>query len=432
MGLTRIAYLIFLEHPWENLLKRQVLSILGEIAEESEHQVHLVSFLPLYQFIYNKEKIKNIERELKSNNIEFIAIPLPYPIPIYTPSTGWTTNWKYDWYRMILVFISVIPTLIYLYKFRKVRLFHCRSYPVSAPTMVFRRIVHNSRFIFDPRSDFPEENVTSGNWSTNSFNFKMWKYLERNICETADITIAIAESYEAHFKRFASGIRTEIVPNNVNTNEFRPDIDGEEEFRKQHDIKDSTTLICYSGSMLENSWNNPREYACALEKILQIDANIKFMFLIPEESNDVLVNSMRRKGINKNEYIIKNPDFQNVPKLLSYADLGIYILDNQSIRIGTKFVEYCASGLPTIVNDNIVGAANIIESNNLGSVISLNFEKEGTYCPEASLSHEEITDIKHTIYNSQEFSDGCREYARKNFDTEEIAKKYADLYRNVV
>ena len=180
--------------------------------------------------------------------------------------------------------------------------------------------------------------------------------------------------------------------------------------------------------MHENSWNNPDEYGCAIEKLLEVRQDVKFLFLIPSSSNELLRRKLNRYNIRKEQYIIENPDFEQVPILLSQADIGLYILDNNSIRIGTKFVEYCSAGLPTIVNQNIKGAAELIQDNNLGRVISLSFNKNGIYCPDKELPKNDFERINSLFSNKKEISTNCRQFAKENFDTHKVAEEYAEIY----
>lgn len=430
MDMGKVAYLVFLEKPWSNLLQRQVIDVLKNIQKESDMDILLVSFLPLYQYIIYYQNIKDLDEQFDEENIELQVVPLPFPIPVYTRSNGWDTLWKYNWVRMPLVIFFSLPVLFYI-RFRKdTKIFHCRSYPVAVPTMVFKKFA-DCGFIFDPRSDFPEENITNGNWGEESISYRMWKYFEAEICDTADRVITISETFEEHYRDICDSTNTERIPNNVDIDSFKPNIGSASSFREKHNIPDSTTLVCYSGSMVKNSWNNPREYACVMEKMLSTDIDVRFLFLIPEKYNETLIDGLTAEGIRQESYIIENPAYEDVPKFLSYADIGIYILDRPSIRIGTKFVEYCAVGLPTIVNENILGAARLIQDNNLGVVIPLDFDTQGSYCPDEPLPDTYIEDIKEMIHNQNSYSRNCSSFAEENFATSEVARKYAKIYQEL-
>ncbi|RAW44721.1 hypothetical protein DQW50_12780 [Halorubrum sp. 48-1-W] len=428
MGSSKIGYLTFNEKPWSNLLRRQVIEVISESNKLTNKDLILVSFLPFYEYLRNRSNISDLNKELQKEGIRFITIPTPFPIPIYTRDRGWINRWRYDWIRMLVVLLYSTPFVLYLKFISGINIFHCRSYPISVSVLAIKCISKDIRLIFDPRSDFPEENITRRNWSKRSLSYKMWKKLERQLCIHSDYVIAISNTYDQHFKKIYSGVKTKIIPNNVNTNEFSPDQVRDESIREKHDIDESTTLVCYSGSMYESLWNNPDEYGCVIEKLLELNRNLQFMFLIPPDSNELLRKKFHEYNINDEHYIIENPNFEQVPTLLSQADLGLYILDNESIRIGTKFVEYCSAGLPTIVNQNVEGAAEIIRKNNLGCEISLHFNKNNSYCPPESLSKDDSERIHDIISNSEEISEDCRQFAKENFDTTIIANSYAKLY----
>ncbi|MBP1924077.1 glycosyltransferase involved in cell wall biosynthesis [Halorubrum alkaliphilum] len=428
MGSSKVGYFTFNEKPWSNLLRRQVIEVIFQSNRLTNKDIILVSFLPFYEYLRNRSKISNLNRELQEENIRFITIPTPFPIPIYTRDKGWTNRWRYDWIRMVVVLLYSIPFILYLEIREGINTFHCRSYPISISVLTIKYINKDIRLIFDPRSDFPEENITRGNWSKKSLSYKMWKKLEKQLCIHSDYVIAISNTYDQHYRDIYNDVKTKIIPNNVNTSEFSPEKIRDRSIRENHNIDDSTTLICYSGSMYKSLWNNPDEYGCVIEKLLETNYNLKFLFLIPPDSNGLLRRKLKEYSISRKNYIIKNPDFEQVPTLLSQADLGLYILDNASIRIGTKFVEYCSAGLPTIVNQNVEGAAEIIHKNNLGCEISLHFNKNDSYCPSEPLSKDNLKQIGEVISNKKEISENCRQFAKENFDTTKIANSYADIY----
>ncbi|MDZ5810522.1 hypothetical protein U4E84_04045 [Halorubrum sp. AD140] len=428
MNTSKVGYLTLNENPWSNLLRRQVIDVISESNKLTDRDIIFISFLPFYEFVRNRQNISNLSKELKRSNIKFVPIPLPFPIPIYSIKEGWKNNWKYDWIRMSLVIIYTVPILIIVKHIYTIGTYHCRSYPISVSTLITKYIWKDIELIFDPRSDFPEENITRGDWSRTSWSYQMWKTFEKELCIHSDYVIAISDTYVRHFKKIYPDVNVKIIPNNVNTDDFSPDQVDTLSFRKEHNICESTTIICYSGSMSENLWNNPDEYGCAIEKLLQLELELKFLFLIPAKSNTLLQSTLENYDISDGDYLIKNPDFDQVPTMLSYADLGIYILDNNSIRIGTKFVEYCSVGLPTVVNQNVKGAAEIIRKHDLGAEISIEFNSTGKYCPDRELSNIHSDRIHDLISNKSEIAQNCQDFAEENFDTSVVAGKYVEIY----
>ena len=123
-----------------------------------------------------------------------------------------------------------------------------------------KKIRKNIKVIFDPRSPFPEENITANRWDASSFSYKLWKNLEKQFLKDSDITIAITNTYIEHFKKISPQSCFAIMPNNVDVKRFMPDDKLRMSLRAELRLNDDEIVFAYSGS-LGNHWNNPNIYA---------------------------------------------------------------------------------------------------------------------------------------------------------------------------
>ncbi len=350
---------------------------------------------------------------------------MPLPIPAYRFKKGFTINMTYGIFTTIVILLYTIPVLIYYKIMKNINIFHCRSYPASISVLFIKLIFPKVSFIFDPRSDFPEENAFKNNWKSTSLSFKLWKYLERLFCKHADEVVAIGEKFEDHIKKINNVANTVVIYNNVLTNDFVFKEEFRNSYREKKKIKDAI-IFCYSGSLYKNSWNNPDLYARFLSKFQTVlDFPTSYLFLTPEYCTEQLIGSLKEHNVNLELCLFESPGFSDVPNYLSIADIAMYFLPYYSPRVGTKFVEYCSVGLPTIVNENVCGAAELIDKHKLGislsneSVMSMNLDENG----------DEIKLIKEIIKERESYRKRCREFSKIYFDTAKTANKYISIYK---
>ncbi len=400
-----IAYLIWTESLNSPIIQGQVIDILKTISGDlGDSKIYLITFKAIYPF--NRNNPKGIKNELKQAGIHLITVPVVY--------SEWWFSAK--WYQLPLIFIQALPVLLYLSIAKNIRLFHCRSYPVTLATIAVKKI-RNIKVIFDPRSDFPEENVTAGRWKTDSISFKVWKFLEKIYLRNSDVTIAIAGSYVTHFEEIYKGATFSIIPNNVDTERFRRNEEFRQSFRLEHNIDENKILFCYSGS-LGGHWNNPKVYAAYLKKFRSLNVLHRFLFITPDIVS--LKEIFNRSDIKPEEYIAVNSKFEEVPNYLSAADIGLVLMNKPDIRMSIKTVEYLSVGVPVITNSNVGGAKEIVEENGIGIIHDF----------DSNLS--ELREfLQSFIQNRIEFSKRCRLVAEKIFSTKVIAQQYAKIYQEL-
>ena len=397
-----IAYLIWTESLFSPIIKGQVVEILEKISNiQKRNKIYLVFFQAMYPF-NRKVNLNELQIELKKKGIHLIAIPVIY-------SEWWFFT---KWYQSPFVFIQAFPILYYLSIIKNIKLFHCRSYPITLSAIIVKKL-RNIKVIFDPRSDFPEENITAGRWKVNSLSFKLWKLLEKIYLRNSDKTIAIAKSYINHFKKIYKDAEFSIVPNNVNTKKFKRNEEFRQHFRSRHNMREKDILFCYCGT-LGCHWNNPETYARYIIKFRELDIIHRFLFVTPDMVS--LKNVFNRCGIKPEEYIVIHSWFEEIPNYLSAADIGLVLMNKPDIRMSIKTTEYLSMGLPVITNSNVIGAKEIVEENDVGIVYDLD---------------SDLKNLQQFIQNRETFSMKCHQLAEKMFSTKVIASQYAEIYREL-
>lgn len=400
-----VAYLIWLENLSSPILRGQVIEVMKIIGKiSSQDNFYFLAFQPIQAFLLRNQDFHNIRRELKENNIHLVLIPSFLVLKNKWFSAKWVP----------LIFLQSFTVLLFLAFVYRIDILHCRSYPITLSAITVKKLIKKLKIIFDPRSPFPEENITIM-WKYNSLSYQLWKYLEKEYLKESDITIAISNTYVEHFKRIYADTKFEVIPNNADVTKFTMDNEFRKYFRKYLGIDETELLFVYSGS-LGNPWNDPEVYAKFIIKLRELDIKHNFLFLTNNVNN--LKKVFDEYSIKSNEYFVFPIHFNEMPKYLSAADFGLNLMERKDIRISIKTVEYLAMGLPIVITSNVIGANEIVEQHCIGFVIedieSINMDK-----------------LKNFIYQKKRISLRCRNLASEKFSTEYIAKEYIRVYNNM-
>lgn len=402
-----IAYLIWLENLSTPILTGQVVEVLEEMGKTSgRHNLYLFAFQPLYRIIFKRGHLAEVRRRLRASGVKTVIIPC-----LAIPHVD---LFRARWFMMPLILFQSFPTLLLLTLLKRIDILHCRSYPVTWAAMILRRLLA-VKMVFDPRSDFPGENVTAGKWSAGSLTHRAWKRLEERVLQEADATVAITGSYVDHFGRVAPEARFYLVPNNVDTERFRRDTAFRDSFRQTRGIGEDTVVFCYNGSM-GGHWHNPGPYADFIVRIRELGLAHWFLFITP--GTEAVTASLGEHGVGPEEYGTVNCRFEEVSRYLSVADFGTMFMPAPNIALGTKTVEYLAAGLPLVVNRKAAGAAEIVARHAVGLVV----DNERT---------ADLDAVREMAGRKKEMSYACRQLAETRFSTATIAEKYLKLYDNL-
>ena len=422
---TKAAYLTFNEELWDPLLQRQVIEPISDLRSRiSVDKFYLIAFIPWHDCLRKSQQIADIKTRLTRSNIiplilpSFAPFPLPYFLPVYEKGR-WRRMYKMSAITIPFVLLHTLPLLLIMHLLVNVNVFHCRSYPVSVAALICKIAFRDFRFIFDPRSDYPEENVMTGNWKSESTTFKVWKWLEKNFVRYADNVVCIAETYRTHFSKATGEANYVIIPNNVDITRFATKNDTfRNKFRRDNSL-DNKLVFCYLGTMSLGSYHNPVIYVKTIKAFRILEQPHIFLFLIPDQSVEVLVEAMNAGGVVNEEYLIHNPLYDEVPSYLSIADYGILFFDHKTIRLGTKVVEYTAAGLPVLINSNVEGALSVVEKDEIGCLINI-----GAGDADREVSVDKIKLLGNKTYSKS----SIQKYSELNYSNATVVNEYRKVY----
>lgn len=270
----------------------------------------------------------------------------------------------------------VLSTLFDLWKLRRkahgvlksknISIIHCRSYPPSLVGLPLAK-KHGLKFIFDMRGFWADERVEGKIWNLkNPLYRKIYTFFKRKeqiFLTESDAIISL--TYRA--KRFieSKGTLTPItvIPTCVDLNLFdrsRITIEDKQSLKSSLGISVDEFVLVYLGSW--GTWYLTQEMLLFF-KLIRERVKAKFLIISPDQidtmtfpyTQDVIVRAVNRK---------------EVPGYLAIANAAIAFIKPSFSKIAssaTKFGEYAAMGVPTIVN----GGWGDIEDVSLKNVVVL-------------------------------------------------------------
>jgi len=296
---------------------------------------------------------------------------------------------------------------------RGVDVFHSRSY---WPAMALRRLGHRN-ILFDPRSLWVAENLSTGDLVPDSASHRYWLAEEAACARESAVTTAISAGMAEHFVDQYQAKDVRLVPISFARDVFKFSADGRARHRAQLGWTDEKVFV-YSGSLGMSHIN-----VAALERLFGLAMSVpgtKLLFL-SGEAEAAIHALMKSVGADPDRYRIVRPRQDEMGDWLSVGDVGLHALSRQHdyrTRLGTKVVEYWGGGMPTIVNENVGAAADYIRADDVGRVVN-----DATTTLEFAGLVSECLRLDRASVES---------FATRTFSSEVVAGLYRDAYAYVV
>jgi glycosyltransferase involved in cell wall biosynthesis len=396
-----VTYLT-IEDVGSGLFQTQILDLLEEILNQIPNiRIEVLIINRPWYILSHLRHLNKIKQKLNNDSIKLIYVPLLPPL------RGALKSYFYS----VLV-THLLRLLFSILVSNKTWLFHCRSYWTAQAALKIRK----GPVLFDMRSLWPAENVSIGNLREKSRSFEYWMNLERKCLESACVSTGVSKAMIDYAKAIAPYKRIELIPISVDMEKFKFSATNRLKKRKFLSWSENTILV-YSGSF---GMSNINYFALGslLSLLIASHVNVRLLFLTMETEEKVHA-LMKNILVDRSRFHLIHPTNDDMAAWLSAADIGVHALPKQldsATRLGTKVVEYWATGLPVIVNENVGAAAEFIREYKVGAVLNTGLEND----------LETISTLVESL--SKKRRQEQIDFARKQFSTAVVAKKYINAY----
>jgi glycosyltransferase involved in cell wall biosynthesis len=386
------------------LFRTQVMDLAKSISDlDPGISIRIIVVNRPWKLLSHRVALNKYSEQLIGSNVHITYIP------ILPPLRGVVSNTFAS--EILITLLRLCSAFVALHG--EVDVWHARGY--WATIALQRNKCKN--LLFDPRSLWIQENQSAGNLKYTSNAYKYWLSNEKIIAESARYVAVVSKGMMKYYKERYQNSKIGIIPISANEIFFNFNKSVRCNRRIQLGWEDNVIFV-YSGS-LGLSGINANALVQLFHYLLSFkDARLLFL---SDENEEKILALMSTIPVDLASLKVIRPVTGEIWEWLAASDVGVHGLPRQldsNTRLGTKVVEYWASGLPVIVNNNVGAACDYINENSyLGYVI--NFEKK---LPSINKILSEI------MGNSREL---IQFFARKNFHSSLIAKKYIHEYETI-
>lgn len=333
-------YLCIMENTFNNNIHRNQIFPLTS----RDKKIKVLFIAPL--FILTRNGFSINRQKYIEDNVHHIRIPLL------------SYNFSMNPLLLPIFLLLTLPIVIYfVFKYKIINI-HARNHLSSLVSVAAKKIKKNLIILSDFRGLYAEEGTILGRWKYNSFRYKIWKYIEKKICNNSDIVTTISKNMTKYISDSCLNNKNKIffIPAIVDTNKFFFSPLIRKEFRDENKINDDVIVFLYVGSF--GLWHDLPTFYKYIEHYIKKYNILKFkVFILSNIKRNVYL-----KLHDKYNATIKSVSPDLVNRYLCGSDIGILPgTDNSGIEydllyrtmISSKVEEYLSTGLKVIVNERI-------------------------------------------------------------------------------
>ena len=328
-------------------------------------------------------------------------IPLTYHRRPSWPATG------YD------VAVGGIRALFLVLRHR-IEIVHARGY-VMAVIALLLKVVFRVRFIFDPRSFWPDERVEMGIWREGSRAHRVAKWLEQQFLANADAVVSLTASGAETMRAFpylhGKATRFEVITTCTNLSLFHP--------RSSRPAEPFT--LGYLGTVGTPYLLDEVFIAFLVARKLRSGARL---LILNRRDHAFISERARACGVPPEAMELKGVEHQGVVEELWRMTAGVIFITPTVCRRScapTKLGELLGAGVPCIANAGVGDLERVLKGEGVGVVVP-DFSAPALQAGvQALLRLTEESDI----------AERCAAVARRYFSLEQGVRAYDGLYTEV-
>lgn len=399
----RIGFLV-IEDISSGLFRTQVFDLARSICEHDKNtSIRIFSFNRIWKIREHMSSLSKYKNEINNSQIKITYLPLLPPLrgvvgkPIIS--------------EVLVNILRYFSLLSFIYG--SIDVWHARGYWTA---MALSRSGKKS-ILFDPRSLWIQENQSAGNLLDGSKALQYWIHNEAAISKSVDHVTVVSEGMKDYFSENYGSSNISVIPISAESKFFNQSNELRIERRRSLGWSDNIIFV-YSGSFGVSGIN-----ISALRKLFQFILrceNARLLILTEENDKKIISLDLLEEDFKRKVAVIK-PKSSEVAEWLCAADVGVHALPAQkdsATRLGTKIVEYWATGLPVLINNHIGAACkNIVDNDYLGIVVDID---------------NDLPDINKIVDKIKlKPRELISEYAKNNFSSQVISIKFHNIYEAI-
>ncbi|MFT6607892.1 MAG: glycosyltransferase involved in cell wall biosynthesis [Halocynthiibacter sp.] len=412
----RMIYLTWGEVPrMSSVYGGQVVRVISALQQQPEiESAKLLAGYPVIHSGLFREKhrygaqLKAIRSAIGGDNFIRRHLPVP-PVGIYPNQR-----------QLPFFFVGQVARIARILRRERPDVVHCRSYLAARMALLVRaRYGFTYKVIFDARSLLPEEAALTGWWDYGSDTFKAWKAIEKELLDTADLSLTVSLPMQRWFDDLGAK-RTGLIYLNVDTGA----VDAAA-LRDTKRLDAGAPVLAYAGHLAEGSWHEPINIWKVFSSFRSFEPGAR-LTVITKSSHAKLKAHAAASGfadlLDAITFTSAASPVETVRKLQD-ADLAIFgyrdpvTAQERALAepvFATKTAEYLCAGLPVIVNNVCGGARDYVLQKNLGVA----------YDPETLLTHDNVD----TLLRLSRDRAAISQVSRSDFSVTENARRLVGLY----
>lgn len=385
----KIAYLLYREDIFSPLVESQVLNNLYRISS-TNCEIHIIWLKRIDYYFKHQDKINIVRKKLEEHGI--ILHELPIIVGRFPLDKKMSDYVEFQTKHKIIKILSKY----------EIDIIHTRGYNAGLLATNLLKNNKSIKHVFDPRSPYLTELISTYGVKEDDDLFKFWKKNEELVVKNATATISISNTFYDYLKTKGDSII--IIPNNSEMDDVN--------VIKKRAKEQRRNSFCFVGS-LGYGWNNVHEYIRFMKDVWEIDSTILLELYVLNQ--EIALKELENANISADKYIIKTLPQSEVGKTIAGCIAGLQIMSKSDSRLGIKTVDYISAGIPVICNDNAMGASYIVEKYGVGW----------------NISKSSLRDIINDANQNVAITEHCINVAFDNFSTEATAKLYSKLYIDI-